>query len=140
MVSTRADLSRVDFYTSHEALLLPYEQALTRRAISREGWYNLGTHYPWIGDRTRDDRRGARRVLSRNQESDRREDRSAAQRPEESNNCCDTLNPDREPGRMTLICRFGAKKSMPVLPPLIDAVNKRAIRSCGRSIRCMETR
>ena len=51
---TRADLSRVDFYTSHEALLLPYEQALTRQAISGDGWYNLGTHYPWIGDRTRD--------------------------------------------------------------------------------------
>jgi len=50
---TRADLSRVDFYTSHEALLLPYEQALTRQALTGGGWYNLGTHYPWIGDRTR---------------------------------------------------------------------------------------
>ncbi len=46
------EISRVDFFTSHEALLLPYEQAVTRQVPRREGWYNLGTHFPWIGLRT----------------------------------------------------------------------------------------
>ena len=47
-----SEISRVDFFTSHEALLLPYEQAETRQVPRRDGWYNLGTHFPWIGMRT----------------------------------------------------------------------------------------
>ena len=46
------NLNRVDFYTSHEALLLPYEESLTRRVPRHDGWYNLSTHFPWIGMRT----------------------------------------------------------------------------------------
>src|SRR5688500_7981381 len=46
------NLNRADFYTSHEALLLPYEQALTRQVPRQFGWFNLGTHFPWIGMRT----------------------------------------------------------------------------------------
>ncbi len=118
---TRADLSRVDFYTSHEALLLPYEQALTRRAISRDGWYNLGTHYPWIGDRTRDIHgahveyfRGIRNPIGIKIGPTATADGVVA--------LLDTLNPDREIGRITLICRFGASKIGDSLPPLIQAV------------------
>ena len=48
------DLTRVDFFTSHEALLLESEQALTRTVPRRSGWWNLGTHLPWIGLRTAD--------------------------------------------------------------------------------------
>ena len=50
--STASEISRVDFFTSHEGLHLPYEQAVTRQVPHREGWYNLGTHLPWLGMRT----------------------------------------------------------------------------------------
>ena len=70
------DLSRVDFYTSHEGLHLDYEQAQTRQVPRRPGkWYNLCTHFPWIGDRTRQLDGGARGVLPRHRQSDRREGR-----------------------------------------------------------------
>src|SRR3546814_13212022 len=46
------NLKRVDFYTSHEALLLPYEEALTREVPRQWGWFNMSTHFPWIGMRT----------------------------------------------------------------------------------------
>jgi 3-deoxy-7-phosphoheptulonate synthase len=118
---TRADLSRVDFYTSHEALLLPYEQALTRRAISLDGWYNLGTHYPWIGDRTRD-LNGAHIEYFRGIENPIGVKVGPTATPDELRRLLDTLNPSRQLGRMTLICRFGADKIRACLPPLIDAV------------------
>ena len=51
--SVLADINRVDFFTSHEGLHLYYEQAQTRQVPRRPGWYNLSTHFPWIGDRTR---------------------------------------------------------------------------------------
>ena len=67
---------RVDFYTSHEALLLHYEQALTRQVPRQWGWFNLSTHFPWIGMRTRRARRRARRIFPRHPQSDRGEDRT----------------------------------------------------------------
>ena len=51
--SVLADINRVDFFTSHEGLHLYYEQAQTRQVPRRTGWYNLSTHFPWIGERTR---------------------------------------------------------------------------------------
>ncbi len=69
------ELTRVDFFTSHEGLHLAYEQAQTRQVPHRAGWYNLSTHFPWIGDRTRALGRRARRVLPRHRQPDRREDR-----------------------------------------------------------------
>jgi 3-deoxy-7-phosphoheptulonate synthase len=120
---TRADLSRVDFYTSHEALLLPYEQTLTRRAISLDGWYNLGTHYPWIGDRTRDIN-GAHVEYFRGIKNPIGVKVGPSATAAEIPQLLDHLNPDRELGRMTLICRFGAAKIDDCLPPLIDAVQK----------------
>lgn len=120
---TRADLSRVDFYTSHEALLLPYEQALTRKAIGREDWYNLGTHYPWIGDRTRDIS-GAHVEYFRGIKNPIGMKVGPTATPAGLIELLDHLNPRREPGRMTLICRFGASKIGDHLPPLISAVQK----------------
>ncbi|TWU57147.1 class II 3-deoxy-7-phosphoheptulonate synthase [Rubripirellula reticaptiva] len=118
---SRSDLSRVDFYTSHEALLLPYEQALTRRAIAGDGWYNLGTHYPWIGDRTRaidgahiEYCRGIRNPIGIKV--------GPSMTPQELCKLLDALNPSREAGRLTLICRFGTSKIAHCLPTLIDAV------------------
>ena len=120
---TRADLSRVDFYTSHEALLLPYEQALTRRAISLDGWYNLGTHYPWIGDRTRD-LDGAHIEYFRGIENPIGVKVGPSASPQELTTLLEVLNPTRQQGRMTLICRFGAEKIGACLPPLIDVVQR----------------
>ena len=120
---TRADLSRVDFYTSHEALLLPYEQALTRPAISGKGWYNLGTHYPWIGDRTRN-LDGAHIEYCRGIENPVGVKVGPTAIPSELNELIEVLNPNRQPGRITLICRFGADKIQNCLPPLIDAVQE----------------
>lgn len=118
---TRADLSRVDFYTSHEGLLLPYEQAMTRRAISLEGWYNLGTHYPWIGDRTRD-LNGAHVEYFRGIRNPIGIKLGPTATPEELSELLNLLNPERELGRITLICRFGADQIGDSLPPLINAV------------------
>lgn len=120
---TRADLSRVDFYTSHEALLLPYEQALTRRAISRDGWYNLGTHYPWIGDRTRSID-GAHIEYFRGIKNPIGMKVGPTTTPEQLAELLQVLNPQQEAGRLTLICRFGAAKIRTCLPPLIDLVTK----------------
>ena len=121
---TRADLSRVDFYTSHEALLLPYEQSLTRRAIAREGWYNLGTHYPWIGDRTRDID-GAHVEYFRGIENPIGVKIGPSSSPEMLEQLMEVLNPDREAGRLTLICRFGSEKVGDCLPQLIETVKRR---------------
>jgi 3-deoxy-7-phosphoheptulonate synthase len=118
---TRADLSRVDFYTSHEALLLPYEQAMTRRAISLDGWYNLGTHYPWIGDRTRD-LSGAHVEYFRGIKNPIGVKVGPSATADELTQLLNHLNPSRELGRVTLICRFGAEKIGSCLPPLIQAV------------------
>ncbi len=120
---TRADLSRVDFYTSHEGLLLPYEQALTRRAISMDGWYNLGTHYPWIGDRTRDIT-AAHVEYFRGIKNPIGVKLGPSATAEELAPLLDHLNPILERGRITLICRFGASKVGSCLPPLIEAVQK----------------
>lgn len=118
---TRADLSRVDFYTSHEALLLPYEEALTRKSLNGEGWYNLGTHYPWIGDRTRD-LDGAHVEYFRGIKNPIGVKVGPTASPTEVVELLERLNPGREAGRMTLICRFGANKIKENLPAFIDAV------------------
>lgn len=122
---TRADLSRVDFYTSHEALLLPYEQALTRRAIGSDRWYNLGTHYPWIGDRTRD-LEGAHVEYFRGIQNPIGIKVGPSASVEELNLLLERLNPNRELGRITLICRFGASKIRECLPPIIEAVQRKS--------------
>ena len=120
---TNGNLSRVDFYTSHEALLLPYEQSLTRQSISGSGWYNLGTHYPWIGDRTRANN-GAHIEYFRGIENPIGLKVGPTASANELIDLIETLNPDRQPGRLTLICRFGAQKIQACLPPLIEAVQK----------------
>ena len=65
------ELNRVEFFTSHEGLHLDYEQAQTRQVPRRTEWYNLTTHFPWIGDRTRALGRRPRRVFPRHRQSDR---------------------------------------------------------------------
>ncbi len=118
---TRADLSRVDFYTSHEALLLSYEQAMTRRAISLDGWYNLGTHYPWIGDRTRD-LSGAHVEYFRGIKNPIGVKVGPSATADELTQPLNHPNPSRDLGRVTLISRFAAAKIGSCLPALIQAV------------------
>ena len=115
------EIERVDFFTSHEALHLSYEGAQTRRVPRHEGWYNLSTHFPWIGIRTADPGgahveyfRGIRNPIGVKIGPDTT--------PEALVELLTILHPDDEPGRLTLIHRFGTGKIASRLPPLVEAV------------------
>jgi 3-deoxy-7-phosphoheptulonate synthase len=114
-------LRRVDFFTSHEALHLHYEQAQTRQVPRQWGWFNLGTHFPWIGMRTADLDgahveyfRGIRNPLGIKVGPGMTRDWLAA--------LLERLNPGREAGRIVLIHRMGEAHIEENLPPLIRAV------------------
>ncbi len=117
------NLNRVDFYTSHEALLLPYEQALTRQVPRQHGWFNLSTHYPWIGMRTAaldgahvEYLRGVRNPIAIKV--------GPSVQPDQLLRLIDVLNPDDEPGRLSFIHRMGAAQIADRLPPLLEAVKR----------------
>jgi 3-deoxy-7-phosphoheptulonate synthase len=116
-----ADISRVDFFTSHEGLLLFYEQAQTRRVPRRTGWYNLSTHFPWIGERTRS-LSGAHVEYFRGIANPIGIKIGSSVTPDEAIAIADTLNPANEPGRLTFIHRFGADKVEKCLPGLVRAI------------------
>jgi len=118
-----SDFSRVDFYTSHEALLLWYEQAQTRQVPRSEGWYNLSTHFPWIGMRTADIG-GAHVEYCRGIRNPMGVKVSPSMTVDWVLDLCRILNPDNEPGRLTLIHRMGSDKIADHLPTLIEAVRK----------------
>lgn len=126
-----AELNRVDFFTSHEGLHLDYEQAQTRTVPRRAGWYNLNTHLPWIGNRTRD-LNGAHVEYFRGIANPIGVKIGPGLEPQELLDLLGVLNPSDEPGRITLIHRFGAEKIEPELPPLIEAVqrSKRTVTWC----------
>jgi 3-deoxy-7-phosphoheptulonate synthase len=115
------ELTRAEFFTSHEGLHLPYEQAQTRRVPRRPHWYNLSTHFPWIGDRTRAVD-GAHVEYFRGIANPIGMKIGPAIQPDELLALIGILNPDNEPGRLTLIHRFGATRIERFLPPLIEAV------------------
>jgi 3-deoxy-7-phosphoheptulonate synthase len=121
-------LRRVDFYTSHEGLALHYEQAQTRTVPRRPGWYNLSTHFPWIGMRTAqidgahvEFHRGIRNPIGIKI--------GPAMTIDWLTELLAVLDPEREPGRVTLIHRMGAGNVEAKLPPLVDAV-----RATGREL------
>ena len=116
-----AEMSRVDFYTSHEGLHLLYEESQTRRVPHRTGWYNLTTHFPWIGLRTSDPR-GAHVEYFRGIANPIGVKVGAATTAESLTELADILDPGREPGRLTLIHRFGAARIGAALPPLVRAM------------------
>ena len=112
---------KVDFYISHEALLLHYEQAQTRQVPRQWGWFNLATHFPWIGMRTAaldgahvEYCRGIRNPVGIKIGVDCK--------PDALLRLLDTLNPDNEAGRLSLIHRMGAAGIEAALPPLLRAV------------------
>src|SRR5581483_5406336 len=117
------EFSRVDFFTSHEALLLWYEQAQTRQVPRNPGWYNLSTHFPWIGMRTADVG-GAHVEYCRGIRNPIGVKVGPAMTGDWLNALCRVLNPHNEPGRLTLIHRMGASQVGAHLPRLIEAVKR----------------
>jgi 3-deoxy-7-phosphoheptulonate synthase len=113
----------VDFYSSHEGLLLAYEQAVTRQVPRRTGWYNLGSHFPWIGNRTRA-LDGAHVEYFRGIENPIGIKLGPPITPDEAVALCSALNPANEPGRLSLIMRFGVARVAKELPPIVEAVRK----------------
>ena len=111
----------VEFYSSHEALLLPYERALTRTDSRTGGRYDLSAHLLWIGERTRapagdhiEFARGIRNPVAVKI--------GPSATPADVLALADILDPDREPGRLTLIARMGARRVRDALPPLVEQV------------------
>jgi 3-deoxy-7-phosphoheptulonate synthase len=117
------EISRVDFFTSHEGLNLLYEQAQTRKVPHRHGWFNLSTHMPWIGMRT-NQVDGAHVEFFRGLKNPIGVKIGPTTEPEELIELLQTLNPEDEPGRVTLIHRFGDEKIAQYLPPLLEAVRR----------------
>lgn len=115
------NLNRADFYTSHEALLLPYEQALTRKVPRQNGWFNLSTHFPWIGMRTADID-GAHTEYFRGIRNPIAIKIGPSVTPDQLLKLADVLNPENEAGRLTFIQRMGATKVTEKLPPLVKAI------------------
>jgi 3-deoxy-7-phosphoheptulonate synthase len=116
-----ADITRVDFFTSHEGLVLPYEQAQTRKVPRHTSWYNLSTHFPWIGERTRN-LDGAHVEYFRGIANPIGVKIGPSVTPEIALALADALNPENEPGRLTFMHRFGAKRVEECLPPLAKAI------------------
>jgi 3-deoxy-7-phosphoheptulonate synthase len=112
---------RVEFYASHEGLHLPYEQAQTRFLPHRQHWYNLTTHFPWIGMRTAD-LAGAHVEYFRGIANPIAVKIGTSVGDEQLQSLIQVLNPNNEPGRLTLITRFGAKNIAEHLPRVIRAV------------------
>src|SRR5215469_9006001 len=122
------ELRSTDFYTSHEALLLGFEQAMTRVDSTSGDWYCTSGHMVWIGDRTRqidnahvEFCRGIKNPLGLKC--------GPSSKVDELMRLIDILNPENEAGRLTLICRLGADKAGDLLPPMV-----RKVESAGRKV------
>jgi len=126
--TTTPQIRSTTLYTSHEALLLGYEEALTRKDSLTDQWYNCSAHMIWIGDRTRQPDhahveflRGVKNPIGIKV--------GPSTSTEDLIQLLDTLNPENLPGRITLIARMGAEKILEKLPPLVQAVKRE-----GRSV------
>src|SRR6188508_1024659 len=116
-------LHRVDLWTSHEGLVLDYEEALTRRDSLTGDWYDCSAHMLWIGERTRQVD-GAHVEFLRGVGNPIGCKLGPTATPAEVLALCEALNPDRAPGRLTLIARMGADAVEDHLPPLLAAVRE----------------
>ena len=117
------EINKVDFYTSHEALLLGYEEAMTRIDTTSGQWYDTSAHFVWCGDRTRDlgeahveFLRGVANPLGMKA--------GPTLKVDDFLRLIDVLNPENEAGRLTVICRFGAGQVHDKLPRLIRAAER----------------
>ncbi|MBM6549764.1 class II 3-deoxy-7-phosphoheptulonate synthase [Marinomonas ostreistagni] len=118
-----SQLRETSFYTSHEALLLPYEQALTRQDSLTGDWYDCSAHMLWIGDRTRQID-GAHVEFLRGVNNPIGVKAGPSMDPEDLLRLCDILNPDNEEGRLNVIVRMGADKVADGMPNLIRAIER----------------
>lgn len=125
---TSSEISKTDFFTSHEALLLPYEQALTRIDSTTGDWYDVSAHMLWIGDRTRQVD-GAHVEFLRGIKNPIGIKCGPSLSCDELLRLIDILNPSNEPGRLTLIARMGEGKIRDCLPPLL-----RVVKSAGKTV------
>nr|XP_024399688.1 phospho-2-dehydro-3-deoxyheptonate aldolase 2, chloroplastic-like isoform X3 [Physcomitrium patens] len=116
-------MTTTEFYTSHECLLLPYEQAFTRIDSTTGQWYDCSAHMLWIGERTRQ-LDGAHIEFLRGVANPLGVKVSDKMKPEDLVTLCETLNPDNKPGRLTVIVRMGAAKLREKLPALVRAVRQ----------------
>ena len=114
-------LHEVDFFTSHEGLLLDYEEGLTRRDSLTGDWYDCSAHLLWIGERTRQID-GAHVEFFAGVHNPLAVKLGPTATPSEVIELCEKLNPDRVPGRLTLVARMGAADVTELLPPLLRAV------------------
>ena len=119
--ATMPALHEVDFFTSHEALILGYEEALTRQDSLTDDWYDCSAHLLWIGERTRQ-LSGAHVEFLRGVGNPIGCKVGPTATSDEVLALCETLNPDRVPGRLTLISRMGADNIEECLRPLLAAV------------------
>ena len=118
-----SELSEVDFHTSHEALILGYEEALTRQDSLTGEWYDCSAHMLWIGERTRD-LDGAHIEFLRGVNNPIGCKLGPDANPKDVITLCETLNPEKLPGRLTLILRMGAEIVSEKLPSILEAVKE----------------
>ena len=121
-------LQEVDFWTCHEALLLGYEEALTRRDSLTGDWYDCSAHFLWIGERTRD-LEGAHVEFLSGVHNPIGCKLGPEATPDQALALCERLNPDKIPGRLTFLTRLGATRVESALPPLL-----RAVRDAGHPV------
>lgn len=119
-MATESALHQVDLYTSHEALILGYEEALTRQDSLTGLWYDCSAHFVWAGMRTRQ-LDGAHLEFLRGIHNPVGVKLDPSATPDEVIALCEVLNPERIPGRLTLVSRMGATRVADVLPPLLRA-------------------
>uniref|UniRef100_A0A7S4ELK8 Phospho-2-dehydro-3-deoxyheptonate aldolase n=3 Tax=Pseudo-nitzschia australis TaxID=44445 RepID=A0A7S4ELK8_9STRA len=115
--------TKTDFFTAHECLLLPYEQALTRKDSTTGRWYDCSAHMLWVGERTRQ-LDGAHLEFCRGVNNPLGVKISDKCTPEELISILDTMNPNNIPGRLTIVVRMGAEKLRKNLPGLIRVVQR----------------
>src|ERR1700730_16766636 len=115
---TTPQIRETDFFTTHEALLLPYEQALTRVDSTSGDWYDCTAHMLWLGDRTRQ-ADGAHVEFLRGIKNPIGMKCGPTLEPDDLLHLIDRLNPENQPRRLTLITRVGADQVAAKLPPLI---------------------
>jgi 3-deoxy-7-phosphoheptulonate synthase len=116
-------LHQVDVWTSHEGLVLDYEESLTRRDSTTGDWYCCSGHMLWIGERTRDPR-GAHVEFFAGVHNPLGVKVGPTATADDVLELCERLNPGRVPGRLTLIARMGAERVFELLPPLLRAVRE----------------
>lgn len=129
---TYRTLRETDYYTSHEALLLNYEEAFTREDSTTGDWYDVSSHMLWIGDRTRQVD-GAHVEFLRGVNNPLAFKAGPTMDPDDLIKLCDILNPENEAGRINVIVRMGANKVADGMPALIRAVEregKKVLWSC----------